>query len=287
MYSVIIPTYHRNDLLAKCLDCLAPGVQTLPAQQYEVIVTDDGSQTTAKEMIRQQYPWAKWVAGSRKGPAANRNNGARYATGEWLAFTDDDCLADPQWLEAYAEAIIKEVSYFVFEGRVYVDRPRQTLAEKSPANELGGYLWSCNFAIKKQLFDYLTGFDERFPYAAMEDVDLKLRLTKAGYKILFIKTASLCHPWRNIRGWKEFKQHQKSTFIYLSIHPDESHRINSVYYLRCLLTSFVKSTLPGILKFSGRGLWLACLEHIAFLQMVILLLRKKKISIYEFFEDMK
>jgi GT2 family glycosyltransferase len=279
LFSVIVPTYHRNDLLAKCLDCLAPGVQTLPAEQYEVIVTDDGSQTIAEEIIKQYYPWVKWVAGPHKGPAANRNNGARYANGEWLAFTDDDCLPDPQWLAAYTEAIIKESSYLVFEGRVYVDRPKQTLAEKSPANESGGYLWSCNFAIKKELFNYLNGFDERFPYAAMEDVDMKLRLTKAGYKILFIKTASLCHPWRNTNGWKEFKHHQKSTFIYLSIHPDESQRINSVYYLRFLLRSFVKSTLPGIIKFSGRGIWSACLEHIAFLQMVILLLRKQKTSI--------
>jgi len=38
--SVIIPTCHRNDLLAKCLDCLAPGVQTLPPEQYKVIVTE-------------------------------------------------------------------------------------------------------------------------------------------------------------------------------------------------------------------------------------------------------
>jgi glycosyltransferase involved in cell wall biosynthesis len=65
IFSVIIPTYHRNDLLAKCLDCLAPGTQTLHTEQYEVIVTDDGSQTTAEEMIKQQYPWAKWVAGPR------------------------------------------------------------------------------------------------------------------------------------------------------------------------------------------------------------------------------
>jgi glycosyltransferase involved in cell wall biosynthesis len=95
LFSVIIPTYHRNDLLAKCLDCLAPGVQTLPADQYEVIVSDDGYESTAQEMIQQNYPWVKWVAGFRKGPAANRNNGAKYATGEWLAFTDDDCLPDP------------------------------------------------------------------------------------------------------------------------------------------------------------------------------------------------
>ncbi|MFM6077529.1 MAG: glycosyltransferase, partial [Dolichospermum sp.] len=50
LFSVIIPTYHRNDLLVKCLNCLTPGVQTLPADQYEVIVSDDGYQSTAQEM---------------------------------------------------------------------------------------------------------------------------------------------------------------------------------------------------------------------------------------------
>ncbi len=279
LLSVIIPTYHRNDLLAKCLDCIAPGVQTLPAEQYEVIVTDDGSQTTAKDMIVQYYPWAKWVAGPRKGPAANRNNGTQHAQGRWLAFTDDDCLPDSRWLEAYAKAITNETSCFIFEGRVYVDRPRQTLAEKSPINESGGYLWSCNFAIEKQIFESLTGFDERFPYAAMEDVDLKLRLTKSGYKFLFIKTASVCHPWRNSRGWKELTQHQKSTFIYLSIHPEESIKINSIYYLRWVLTVFIKTTLPGFIKFGGKGFMAACLEHIAFLHMSILLFTKSKKSV--------
>ena len=179
IFSVIIPTYHRNDLLAKCLDCLAPGVQTLGSEQYEVIVTDDGSNTTAEQMIRAEYPWVQWIPGPRKGPAANRNNGAKYAQGEWLVFTDDDCLPDPQWLAAYAEAIAANPSCLVFEGRVYVDRPRQTLAEKSPVNETGGYLWSCNFTIQNQTFRSLGGFEERFPYAAMEDVDFRFRLTKA------------------------------------------------------------------------------------------------------------
>lgn len=95
MISVIIPTCDRNEQLAKCLDCLAPGVQTLPAEQYEVIVTDDGSDLTAEQMILERYLWARWVAGPRIGPAANRNNGVQYARGEWLAFTDDDCLPDP------------------------------------------------------------------------------------------------------------------------------------------------------------------------------------------------
>lgn len=271
IFSVIIPTYHRNDLLAKCLDCLAPEVQSLSFDRYQVIVTDDGTNTTAEQMIRDDYPWVQWVTGPRKGPAANRNNGAKYACGEWLVFTDDDCLPDREWLTAYENAIEQHDNCSVFEGRVYVDRPRKTLAEKSPANETGGYLWSCNLAIKREVFEILTGFDERYPYAAMEDVDFRLRLTQAGYHFPFIPAASICHPFRLSGGWKELKRHQHSTLIYLSLHPEASTSINSVYYLKCTIRQFVKNTIPGLLKFKGQGFGQACLEHLAFLQMFYML----------------
>jgi GT2 family glycosyltransferase len=277
-FSVIIPTYHRNDLLAKCLDRLAPNVQTLAADQYEVIVSDDGCESTAEDMIRESYPWAKWVAGPRKGPAANRNNGAKYAQGEWIAFTDDDCIPDPQWLEAYVEAIVNNKHYLVFEGRTYVDRPRKSLSETSPINESGGYLWSCNLSIQRHLFESLGGFDERFPYAAMEDVDLRLRLTKSGHKFQFAKAASVCHPWRDKGGWKKLKQHQQSTLIYLSIHPDESSNINSGSYLRLALYGMLKSTIPEIFKLNTHGIREALLEHFSFLQMVFILWSHKFIK---------
>jgi GT2 family glycosyltransferase len=269
--SVIIPTYHRNDLLAKCLDCLAPGVQTLASEHYEVIVTDDGRETTAEQMILDRYPWVKWVAGSSKGPAANRNNGASYAHGEWLIFTDDDCLPDAQWLEAYSQAIALYDNYSVFEGRVYVDRPRKTLAEQSPVNESGGYLWSCNLAIRSKVLKLLTGFDERFPYAAMEDVDFRLRLTRAGYHYHFVPTASICHPFRPSGGWLEINRHQDSVLIYLSLHPEEFNKINSIYYLKYTLRQLVKSTIPGTFKFKGQGFKQALIEHLAFLQMAWIL----------------
>jgi GT2 family glycosyltransferase len=274
LFSIIVPTYHRNDLLAKCLDCLASGVQTVPTEQYEVIVTDDGSKTTAEKMIRDRYPWVKWVAGPRKGPAANRNNGASYALGEWLTFTDDDCLPDPQWLEGFAKAIVNEPSCLVFEGRIYVDRPRCSLAETSPANESGGFLWSCNFAIQQELFESLAGFDERFPYAAMEDVEFRLRLKKIGYKFSMAKEASVCHPWRAKGDWDKLQQHNTSTLIYLSIHPEESVRINSFYYLRLAIFGFIKTDIPALLKFKGNGLKKVLMQRFSFLQMAVFLLLK-------------
>jgi glycosyltransferase involved in cell wall biosynthesis len=191
--SVIIPTYHRDDMLAKCLDCLAPGVQVLPAEQYEVIVTDDGSKTTAKEMILDRYPWAKWVAGPRKGPAANRNNGAQYAQGEWLVLTDDDCLPDPNWLSAFADATTGPA--LALEGAIHpLGDINQDLAE-CPVNLAGGRFWTANVAVRRSLFEQIGGFDPNYPFAIHEDEDLKLRLSPFT-PISFVPEARVFHPVR-------------------------------------------------------------------------------------------
>jgi GT2 family glycosyltransferase len=273
--SVIVPTCHRNDLLAKCLDSLAPGKQTLSSEWYEVIVTDDGSRTTAEQMLLKSYPWARWAPGPDKGPAANRNNGCRHARGQWLAFIDDDCLPDLHWLKAYAEAIVAHPSCRVFEGSVYADRPRRSLAEIAPVFERGGNLPSGNFICSKELFESLGGFDERFPYPAMEDIDLRIRLDEAGQSFSFIKSASVCHPWRAKGGWQHLKRHQQSTFIFLSIHPEEKSRIVAAYTLQEIWRSFSKNTVPGLIKFKGRGFGEAIMEHFAAFQMRFLLSRLK------------
>jgi len=98
LISVIIPTCHRNEDLSLCLDALRPDNQKSLFNPYEVIVNDDGSKSTAEELIRAKYAWARWVAGPRRGPAANRNAGARNARGAWVLFLDDDCIPVPAGL---------------------------------------------------------------------------------------------------------------------------------------------------------------------------------------------
>ena len=212
--SVIIPTYHRNDLLAKCLDFLAPGVQTLPADQYEVIVTDDGSQTTAEEMIKQHYPWVKWVAGPRRGPAANRNNGAKFAQGEWLVFTDDDCLPKKEWLESFALSITSDI--YVYEGKTTCEIATKSPLEHSPINLTGGYLWSCNMMIQKNIFlEKLKGFDENFPYPQLEDVDLRERIKLLNYSyIIFVQDAVIDHPPKQVPWGRSLAKLHESHIYY-------------------------------------------------------------------------
>ena len=190
--SVVIPTCHRNDLLALCLDRLAPGAQTLAASQYEVIVSDDGSSSTAQGMMRENYPWARWTAGPRRGPAANRNHGVSQARGQWIAFTDDDCLPSSQWLTAFSEAI--EPQTLVYEGKTTCEAGLKSPLEHAPINLSGGYLWSCNMLIEEDVFEKQGGFDERFPYAHMEDVDFRERLQSNNYHFKFIENAVVDHP---------------------------------------------------------------------------------------------
>ncbi|MEL6441751.1 MAG: glycosyltransferase [Cyanobacteria bacterium J06621_8] len=199
--SVIIPTYHRNDLLAKCLDYLAPEKQILAVEQYEVIVTDDGVETTAEQMINEHYPWVKWVEGPHQGPAANRNNGAKYAQGEWLAFTDDDCLPKQNWLSSFVSAITSDV--FVYEGKTTCEAGVNSPLEQAPLNLDGGWLWSCNMMIATKIFKKIGGFDESYPYPFMEDQDLRERIKKAGFSFPFIADAIVDHPPRKrVLGFK-------------------------------------------------------------------------------------
>jgi GT2 family glycosyltransferase len=195
--SVVVPTCHRNELLARCLDCLAPGTQEYPADRYEVIVTDDGSRSTAEQMVRENYPWARWVAGPRKGPASNRNNGVRLARHPWIAFTDDDCEADPAWLSSFAAAA-QTGSVTVYEGRTTCSQPLTSALQDAPINETGGWLWSCNMMVRRATFETLGGFDEDFPHPHMEDVDFRERLKEGGFDFTFVPGARVEHPpkWR-------------------------------------------------------------------------------------------
>jgi GT2 family glycosyltransferase len=213
LISVIIPTCNRNELLQKCLDSLSPGVQTTLPAEYEVIVTDDSKDNSAKGLIETKFKWAKWVGGPKKGPAANRNNGAKYAKGNWLIFIDDDCLPDSNILSQYISFSRKNPFADVMEGLIYSD-PKMPLLYAAPTNTTGGYLWSCNFAIKRDVFKKVDGFDENYKYPNLEDNDIHKRLKQLAFNIEFVEEAKVYHPPRRIASPKKFAQYHESWFYY-------------------------------------------------------------------------
>src|SRR4051812_3623546 len=101
--SVVIPTCRRLPDLTRCLRSLEPSLQGVDLETYECVVSDDSRSITAGFVIRTKFPWVRWTQGRGKGPAANRNHGAREAVGSWIAFLDDDCIADAGWVHALLE----------------------------------------------------------------------------------------------------------------------------------------------------------------------------------------
>ena len=93
--SVIIPAYNAAASIGACLEALAH--QTLAAGDFEVIVVDDGSTDTTPR-VAEQFG-VRVVRGTHGGPAAARNLGASLATGQFLLFTDADCVPEPDWAE--------------------------------------------------------------------------------------------------------------------------------------------------------------------------------------------
>lgn len=199
MFSIVIPTCNRADLLIKCLDLLSPVVQSLHFSEYEVIVTDDSTDDLTSELIKHKFDWVTVVNGPRKGPAANRNNGAEHAEGEWLIFIDDDCLPDKDILKHYMIACVNNPQEQVFEGAIFPDSwdlLKKDLAE-CPVNIHGSCFWSANICIKKSLFKQIKGFDESYLIAAQEDQQIKLDIENYTKKeIVFLEHCFVIHPVR-------------------------------------------------------------------------------------------
>jgi len=254
-FSIIIPTYKRQDALSLCFNgvehCFQPGAQSRLGHQVEVVVTDDAHETSVQSLLAHRYPWCHYFQGPRRGPAANRNHGARQATGEWLVFTDDDYLPQPGWIEAYA----RNANHCdVMEGKTAPAGRRTRVDEECPINEHGGYLWSCNFAIKQALFLQLEGFNEAFPAAAMEDVELNRRINQAGLKRQFVGTAEVRHPWRQRKGAGFVRIHARSIATYVALHPETGSAFTPPALFRNLLRSFKASLRTALAIGSLRGL---------------------------------
>ena len=251
MISVIIPTCNRNDLLSKCLDFLSSVNQSV-TDSYEVIVTDDSKDNQARTLVEERYNWAKWISGPKKGPAANRNNGAAYAGGEWLVFIDDDVLPDRNVLQQYQTAIQQQPDSLAFEGSIIPDDwglMKKEMAE-CPINTEGNCFWSANVCINKGLFERIGGFDESYLIAAQEDQDIFEKLKKVT-KIPFLQNCVVIHPVR----FRSFDNRLKkiriefANWIYYT--KKHSNRTIKNHLWQCV-TDYIRIAVKDLLKLRFR-----------------------------------
>ena len=190
--SVVIPTHGRRGSLVRCLEGLAH--QTLPRHAFEVIVCDDGSPEPMEPLVTafSDRLAVRVVRRPRSGPAAARNAGARLARARTIAFTDDDCVPAPTWLELLVDRVRRHPGHMIGGGIVNLltEDPFATATQLIQSSVYDYYashdvghrfFTTSNLAVPANRFWLLDGFSERFRTAAGEDYDLCARWQEAGF----------------------------------------------------------------------------------------------------------
>ena len=197
--SVVIPTFKRPTLLTRCLRALL--AQTLQPSEFEVIVVSDGPD---KDTLIALMPWFKknqlnlqfLQTPTKKGPAGARNYGWLSARSGLIAFTDDDCIPDRQWLAAFLDNF-KQEKLIAFSGQTRVPLPeRPTDYALNVARLETAEFITANCACTKPALMQIGGFDESYRAAWREDSDLFFKLLNAQIRIDRIKEAIVVHPVR-------------------------------------------------------------------------------------------
>jgi len=194
-FSIVIPTYNRQPILAKCLLALeAQKVTSREVQGYEVIVVDDGSTDDTLDWIsrfRVQLPHVKLLTQTHAGPAAARNLGVENAQGDMIIFIDSDLVVTPSFIESHTQALITGQQKLGGDRLFTYGRVVNTANFDDPTSEKsdivffpGAYFDTCNAAIAKKWLLEAGKFDPQFNEYGWEDLELGVRLKKLGLKLI-------------------------------------------------------------------------------------------------------
>jgi GT2 family glycosyltransferase len=184
-----------------------------------VIVVDDGASDETQELVQRRTEAWRANGGQLRylrvegahGPAAARNAGWRASRGRLVAFTDDDCIPDPDWLEAGLDACRDGASGA--SGKIVVPIPPiPTDYERSAAALEEAKFATANCFYRRDALAAVGGFDQRFTVAWREDSDLFLSLLERGHHLVEAPRAVVVHPVRPARWGVSLRQQRKSLF---------------------------------------------------------------------------
>ena len=229
-FSIIVPTYRRPAQLAVCLEAMTH--LDYPANRFEVIVVDDGSDAPPEAMvtaIRDRLD-VTLLTHPHGGPAAARNAGAARAKGDVLAFTDDDCAPAAIWLRAFSDRL--DPSGDCAAG----GRTLNALSENlySTASQLlidylyayynaesahARFFTSNNLAVPADGFREVGGFDVTFPLPAAEDREFCDRWVHRGHRLVYAPEAVIrhAHSLTLRRFWRQHFDYGRGAFHFHQI----------------------------------------------------------------------
>jgi len=216
LISVVVCSYDRHRTLGLALESVACQ-ETGGEFEFEVVVIDDGSANETREVVRRASRCAavpvRYIRESGRGIPFARNRGVEEACGEWIAFFDDDQIAEREWLRELMRTALETGAQIVGGVRrlEYLGEPpsevapmtREVLGEKyygPRACRSNRYTLACtgNVVVRREVFDRIGRFDTNM-HRGMSDIDLMRRAFDAGVDAWYTPHAVVHHlipPYR-------------------------------------------------------------------------------------------
>jgi glycosyltransferase involved in cell wall biosynthesis len=198
--SVVVCTYNGSRTITDCLE----GLLRLEYPNFEVVVVDDGS-TDDTAAIVSAYGF-RLIRTPNRGLSSARNTGMAAATGEIVAYIDDDAYPDPHWLTYLAHAFTTTEHAAVGGPNIPPpdDGPIATCVAHAPggpahvllSDTVAEHIPGCNMAFRRECLEAIGGFDVQFRTAG-DDVDVCWRLQQRGWTLGFHAAAMVWHHRRN------------------------------------------------------------------------------------------
>lgn len=202
--SVIVLNYNNKKVIFKNVDTL---LKYNNRYNYEIIVVDNNSKDGSYELLKESYKdKIKLIRNTKNGCSSGRNLGVENATKDYILFLDsDEWILNRYWLDSYI-SILKNDEKIGAVGWSAGWFNKQGFAYKyiawyehnfMPPNMLYrkdiGYLATCGFLMKKELFNKIKGFDEFYDPTCYEDTDLSLAVRNAGFETVYSKYLGVGH----------------------------------------------------------------------------------------------
>jgi len=199
--SVIIPTYNRAEILKRCLESLV--LQDFNKDDFEVIVSDDGSTDNTKEIFYSLNLASnfKYLKQTNKGPAGARNLAIRNSIGEIFLIINDDTILEKSVLTKHWDFYINSDKKTILLGKFEFAKELQVnpflyCLEKfellfpysnAKTDKLNGFnfFWTCNISFPRKVLDEVGLFDEDYSLTSYEDIEYGYRLEQAGYLVKY------------------------------------------------------------------------------------------------------
>jgi len=187
--SVVVASYERHDKLVRLIHKL----NSQKFSDFELIIVDQSSEKANFDDLKTKYSLC-YIHTSVRGAVKARNTGVFFSKGEIIAFTDDDCEPDNDWL-LNAETYFENEEVMGVEGLIFSDHvDDENYRTVSNEGFEGIGFMTANLIVRHDVFNRVDGFDERFDNPHFrEDTDLGWRIQKFGI-IVFAKNVCVFHP---------------------------------------------------------------------------------------------